>query len=141
MRFMVLVKATKESEAGQMPSKELINEMGKFNTEMVKAGVLLDGNGLSASSKGKRLTWGNGKVDVIDGPFAETKELVSGFWMIQVKSMDEAVEWIRRAPMIPGSNVEIRKVMGPEDFGPEFAEEMAKEAKLAAQLEAQKKQG
>ena len=125
MRVMVIVKATKNSEAGKMPSKELLTEMGKFNEELVKAGIMLDGDGLKPTSKGKRVRFSPGnKRTVIDGPFTETKELVAGYWIWQVKSLDEAVEWVRRCPdPMPGeeSELEIRPFYEPEDFGPEFA--------------------
>jgi hypothetical protein len=127
MRVMVLVKATKTSEAGKMPSKELLADMGRFNEELVKAGIMLDGDGLKPSSKGKRVRFSPGKPrTVIDGPFTETKELVAGYWIWQVKSLDEAVEWARRCPdPMPGeeSELEIRQFYEPEDFGPEFAPE------------------
>ena len=125
MRVMVIVKATKASEAGKMPPRELLAEMGKFNEELVKAGIMLDGDGLKPSSKGKRIRFSPGKPrTVTDGPFAETKELVAGYWVWQVKSMDEAVEWLRRCPdPMPGeeSEIEVRPFYEPEDFGPEFA--------------------
>ncbi|HEY1418663.1 MAG TPA: YciI family protein [Myxococcaceae bacterium] len=128
MRVMVIVKATKNSEAGKLPSKELMTEMGKFNEELVKAGIMLDGDGLRPSSKGKRIRFTpGGKRTVIDGPFTETKELVSGYWIWQVKSLDEAVEWARRCPdPMPGeeSELEIRPFYEPEDFGPAFTVEM-----------------
>jgi hypothetical protein len=128
MRVMVLVKATKTSEAGTMPKKELLAEMGKFNEELVKAGIMLDGDGLRPSSKGKRVRFSPGKPrTVIDGPFTETKELVAGYWIWQVKSMDEAVEWVRRCPdPMPGeeSEIEIRQFYEAEDFGPEFTADM-----------------
>jgi hypothetical protein len=119
MRFMVMVKATKDSEAGVMPSEELLGAMAKFNEEMVKAGVMLDGNGLQASSKGARVRFSGDKRTVIDGPFAETKELVAGYWIIQVKSKAEAIEWIKRCPNAhPGeSEIEIRQLFELEDFG------------------------
>jgi len=119
MRFMVLVKATKDSEAGVMPSVQLLEEMGKFNEELIKAGMMLAGEGLHPSSKGKRIRFSGKKRTVIDGPFAETKELVAGFWLIQAKSMDEAVEWIKRVPnpMNEDSEIEIRPVFEAEDFG------------------------
>jgi hypothetical protein len=124
MRVMVLVKATKDSEAGKMPVKELLAEMGKFNEELVKAGILLDGDGLRPSSKGKRVRFSPGKKrTVIDGPFTETKELVAGYWIWRVKSLDEAVEWVRRCPdPMPGeeSEIEIRPFYEAEDFGSEF---------------------
>ncbi len=127
MRVMVIVKATKNSESGKMPSPKLLADMGKFNEELVKAGVLLDGDGLKPSSKGKRVRFSPGNIrTVIDGPFTETKELVAGYWIWQVKSLDEAVEWVRRSPdPMPGeeSEVEIRPFFEAEDFGPEFIPE------------------
>jgi hypothetical protein len=127
MRVMVIVKATKNSEAGKMPSKELLTAMGKFNEELVKAGIMLDGDGLKPSSKGKRIHFSPGsKRTVIDGPFTETKELVAGYWIWQVKSIDEAVEWARRCPdPMPGeeSELEIRPFYDPEDFGAEHLED------------------
>jgi len=119
MRFMVMVKATKDSEAGVMPSEELLAAMAKFNEEMVKAGVMLDGNGLQASSKGARVRFSGNKRTVIDGPFAETKELVAGYWIIQVKSKAEAIEWIKRCPnpMNEDREIEIRQIFELEDFG------------------------
>ena len=119
MRFMVMVKATKDSEAGVMPSEELLDAMGKFNEEMVKAGVMLDGNGLQASSKGARIRFSGDKRTVIDGPFAETKELVAGYWIIQVKSKAEAIEWIKRCPNPHNvdSEIEIRQLFELDDFG------------------------
>ena len=119
MRVMVIVKATKNSEAGVLPSEKLLADMGKFNEELVKAGVMLAGDGLHPSSKGKRVRFSGGKKTVIDGPFAETKELIAGFWIWQVKSMDEALEWVRRCPdPMPGeeSELEIRPVYEAEDF-------------------------
>ena len=116
MRVMVLVKASKDSEAGVLPDPKLLAEMGKFNQELMKAGVMLAADGLRASSKGKRVRFAGGKKTVIDGPFAETKELVAGFWLWQVKSMEEAVEWLKRAPF-EGTEVEIRQVAEVEDFG------------------------
>ena len=144
MRVMVIVKATKDSEAGKMPSKELLAEMGRFNEELVKAAILLDGDGLKPSSKGKRVRFSPGKQrTVVDGPFTETKELVAGFWIWQVKSIDEALEWARRCPdPMPGEDceLEIRPFYEIEDFGPELtAEVRAKEAELRAYLEAQAK--
>jgi hypothetical protein len=119
MRFMVMVKATKDSEAGVMPSEELLGAMGKFNEELVKAGVMLDGNGLQPSSKGARIRFAGDKRTVIDGPFAETKELVAGYWLIQVKSLAEAVEWMRRCPNphTEGGEIEIRQLFELDDFG------------------------
>jgi hypothetical protein len=119
MRFMVLVKASKDSEAGMMPSEEMLAAMAKFNEEMVKAGVMLDGNGLQPSSKGARVRFSGDKRTVIDGPFAETKELVAGYWVLQCKSLQEAIEWIRRCPNphLEDSEIEIRQMFELEDFG------------------------
>ncbi len=143
MRVMVIVKATKNSEAGVMPSEKLLAEMGKFNEELVKAGVMLAGEGLHPSSKGKRVVFSSGKKVVIDGPFAETKELIAGFWLWQVKSIEEAVEWVRRCPdPMPGeeSVLEIRPVFEAEDFGKEFTPELrAQEERLRADIERQRK--
>ncbi|SRR5258707_6819666 len=136
MRFMVIVKANKDSEAGVMPSEKLLTDMGKFNEELVKAGVMLAGDGLHASSKGARVKFSGGKTTVIDGPFAETKELVAGYWMWQVKSKQEAIEWLKRAPF-EDTEVEIRQVFEAEDFGAEFTPELREqEARLRAQVEA-----
>ena len=132
MRFMVIVKASKDSEAGKMPSQELLTEMGNFNEELVKAGVLLAGEGLHPSSKGARIRFNGSKRTVIDGPFSETKELVAGFWLIQAKSIDEAIEWMKRCPNpMPGeeSELEIRQVFEAEDFGPEFTPEAREQEK------------
>ena len=137
MRVMVMVKATKDSEAGQMPSTELLAAMGKYNDELVKAGVMLAGEGLHPSSKGKRMRFSGAKRTVIDGPFTETKELVAGFWLWQVKSMEEAIEWLKRCPNpMPGeSEIEIRPVFEAEDFGAEFTPELrAQEERQRAQL-------
>ena len=123
MRFMVLVKADKNSEAGVLPSKELLAEMGKFNEELANAGVMLAGEGLQASSKGARVKFSGGKCTVIDGPFAETKELIAGFWIWQVKSKEEAIEWLKRAPF-EDTEVEIRQVFEAEDFGAEFTPDL-----------------
>ena len=143
MRVMVMVKATRNSEAGAMPSEKLLADMGKFNEELVKAGVMLAGEGLHPSSKGKRVVFSGGKKSVIDGPFAETKELVAGFWLWQVKSIEEAVEWVRRCPEpMPGeeSAIEIRPVFEAEDFGKEFTPELrAQEERLRAEIERQRK--
>ena len=119
MRFMIMIKADKNSEAGQMPDERLLNEMGKFNEELVKAGVMLAGEGLQASSKGCRVRFSGGKKTVIDGPFTETKELVAGFWLFDVKSKEEAVEWVKRCPnpMDEESEIEIRQVFEIDDFG------------------------
>jgi hypothetical protein len=124
MRFMVLVKASKDSEAGVLPTNEQLATMGQFNEEMVKAGVMLAADGLQASSKGARIKFSGEKRTVTDGPFTETKELVAGFWLIQVKSKAEAIEWIKRAPFDGGEEVEIRQVFEAEDFGPEFTPEL-----------------
>ena len=124
MRCMVIVKADKVSEAGVMPSHKLLEEMGKFNEELAKAGVLLAGEGLQPSSKGKRVKFSGSNRTVIDGPFTETKELIGGFWLWQVRSMDEAIEWLRRAPFDGGTEIEIRQVFETEDFGAEFTPEL-----------------
>ncbi|MEO7110660.1 MAG: YciI family protein [Polyangiaceae bacterium] len=136
MRFMVLVPASKESEAGQLPSAELLEKMGAFNGEMVKAGILLAGEGLHPSSKGARVTFKGGKTKVTDGPFTESKELVAGYWILQVKSREEAIAWISRAPFDGDTTIEIRQVFAPEDFAPVdlTGELMAKEAALRAQV-------
>ena len=134
MRFLVIVKANKDSEAGVMPTKELLTEMGKFNEELVKAGVMLAGEGLHPSSKGARIKFSGGKQTVIDGPFAETKELVAGYWLWQVKSKNEAIEWLKRAPF-EDTEVEIRQVFEAEDFGAEFTPELRKqEERLRAEI-------
>jgi hypothetical protein len=127
MRFMVLVKADKDSEAGVMPSTEILAKMGKFNEELVKAGVMLAGEGLAPSSKGARVKFEGTKRTVTDGPFAETKELVAGFWLWQCKSKDEAIEWLKRAPFDGGTEIEIRQVFEAEDFGEEFTPELRKQ--------------
>ena len=124
MRVMVIVKASKESEAGILPDKEILNKMGKFNEELVKAGVMLAGEGLQASSKGKRVKFLGDKRTVTDGPFTETKELIAGFWLWQVRSMDEAVEWLKRAPFDGGTEIEIRRVFEAEDFGENMTPEI-----------------
>jgi hypothetical protein len=139
MRVMAIVKATEDSEAGVMPSEELLTEMGKFNEEMVKAGVLLAGEGLQASSKGARVSFGgDGERAVIDGPFAETKELIAGFWLMQVRSFEEAIEWIKRCPNPhnePGA-IEIRQIFEADDFGEEFTPELREqEERLRVQAE------
>ncbi len=139
MRVMVLIKATEESEAGVMPSQELLTEMGNFNEELVKAGVMLAGDGLHPSSEGVRVAFSGGERKVIDGPFAETKELLAGYWVWQVKSVDEAIEWVRRMPNPPGQDgvVEIRPVFEADDFGDEFTPELREqEARLRTQVEA-----
>ena len=137
MRVMVIVKANKDSEAGVLPSGDLLSEMGKFNEELVKAGVMLAGEGLQSSAKGVRVKFGGGKSRVIDGPFTETKELIAGFWLWQVKSMEEAIEWIRRSPFQKGEEeIEIRRVFEAEDFGsnltPELREQEARRRERVA---------
>ncbi len=136
MRFMVIVKADKNSEAGVLPSKEILAAMGKFNEELVKAGVMLAGEGLQASSKGKRVRFSGQQRMVIDGPFAETKELIGGFWLWQVKSMEEAVEWLKRAPFDGGTEVEIRQVYEASDFPADVLppEDAAREQALRDEL-------
>jgi hypothetical protein len=134
MRVMVIVKANKDSEAGILPSREILTKMGKYNEELVKAGIMLAGDGLQASSKGKRVKFSGAKRTVIDGPFAETKELIAGFWLWKVKSMEEAVEWLKRAPFDGGVEVEIRQVFELEDFAPQLTPELQKrEERLRAQ--------
>jgi hypothetical protein len=134
MRFMVLVKADKDSEAGVMPTKELLTAMTKYNEELAKAGVMLAGEGLQPSSKGVRVRFSGNKRTVIDGPFSETKELLAGFWIFQVKSKEEAIEWIKRAPFDGGTEIEIRQVFEEEDFGAEFTPELReRERRLAEQ--------
>jgi hypothetical protein len=138
MRVMVMVKATEESEAGKMPSTELLEAMGEFNEELVKAGVMLAGEGLHPSAKGKRVRFSGSQRTVIDGPFAETKELVAGFWLWQVKSMDEAIAWVKRCPnpMESDSDIEIRPLFEAEDFGAEFTPELREqEERLRAEME------
>ncbi len=139
MRVMVIVKATHNSEAGVMPDEKLLADMGRYNQELVKAGIMLAGDGLHPSSKGKRVRFADGKKTVLDGPFAETRELIAGYWMWQVKSMDEAVEWVRRCPdPMPGeeSEIEIRPVFEAEDFGEAFTPELrAQEARLRAGID------
>jgi hypothetical protein len=140
MRVMVIVKADKDSEAGKMPSKQILTDMGNFNEELVKAGVMLAGEGLSPTSKGKRVKFDGARRTVTDGPFTETKELIAGFWLWQVKSIDEAVEWLKRAPFGGGTEVEIRPVFEAEDFGEEFTPEArAQEERLRAEIERKKK--
>jgi hypothetical protein len=145
MRAMVIVKASKESEAGEMPSEQVLAEMGKFNEQLTQAGVMLAGEGLHPSSKGKRVKFSGGQRIVTDGPFAETKELIAGFWLWKVNSMDEAIEWIKRIPFDPADpssgEIEIRPVFEAEDFGDEFTPEArAQEDRLRAEIERQKNQ-
>jgi hypothetical protein len=135
MRFMVIVKANKDSEAGVMPDQKLLEAMGKYNEELAKAGVMLAGEGLHPTSKGKRVRFSGNQRTVLDGPFAETKELIAGYWLFQAKSMDEAVDWVKRAPFDGGSEVEIRQVFEAEDFGAEFTPELRQqEERLRAKI-------
>lgn len=142
MRFMIIRKADKETEAGVLPSEQLFTAMMKYNEELVKAGVMLDGQGLHASSKGARIKFSGGKPTVVDGPFTETKELIAGFTMIQVKSREEAIEWVKRWPAIDGHGeveLELRQVFEAEDFGPEFTPELREqEERLRAQSSAKR---
>jgi hypothetical protein len=134
MRFMVIVKANKDSEAGVMPSEKMLTDMGNFNEALVKAGVMLAGEGLHPTSKGARVKFSGGKTSVIDGPFAETKELVAGYWVWQVKSKEEAIDWLRRAPF-EDTELELRQIFEAEDFGAEFTpESRAQEERLRAQV-------
>lgn len=138
MRVMVVVKANEDSEAGVMPSEQMLSEMGKYNEELVKAGVMLAGEGLHPSSKGKRVEFSGGKKTVIDGPFTEAKELIAGFWLWQVRSLDEAVEWVKRmpSPHEGQAEVEIRPVFEADDFGEEFTPELREqEERLRKQIE------
>lgn len=138
MRFMMLVKATRDSEAGVLPTTEELAAMGKYNEELVKAGVLLAAEGLHASSKGARVSFSGGKHTVTDGPFMEAKELIAGFWLIQVRSLGEAVEWAKRCPFVDGE-IEIRQVFEAEDFGPELSPELREaEERLRAQTAAKR---
>jgi hypothetical protein len=141
MRFMVMVRADRNTEAGVMPTERLLADMGKYNEELVKAGVLLAGEGLQPSSKGARVRFSGSKRTVIDGPFAEAKELIAGFWLIQVKSLDEAIEWVKRCPnpLEGESEIEIRQVFEAEDFGAEFTPELREaEERMRAQIAAKK---
>lgn len=139
MRVMVLVKANKDSEAGVLPTKKMLTEMGAFNDKLVKAGVMLAGEGLKPTSAGKRVRFSGAKRTVIDGPFAEAKELVAGYWLWQVKSIDEAVDWIKRAPFDEGAEIEIRPLFEAEDFGAEFTPELREqEERQRAQIAARK---
>jgi len=142
MRVMVIVKASAESEKGVMPSQQELSDMGKYNEELVKAGVMVGGDGLAASHQGKRVRFDGKKRAVIDGPFAETKELIAGYWLWQVKSMDEAVEWLKRAPFDGGTEVEIRRVFEADDFGEEFTPELREqEQRVWAQAAENAKKG
>ena len=141
MRFMVIVKATQDSEAGAMPSEQLLTDMGKYNEELAKAGILVAGDGLQPSSKGARVRFSGPKRTVVDGPFAETKELIAGFWLWKVKSKEEAIEWVRRCPNpMPGdSEIEIRQVFEAEDFGEQFTPELKEQAeRVYTQVSAKK---
>jgi hypothetical protein len=139
MRVMVIVKANKESEAGQMPDEKILTDMGKYNEELVKAGIMKAGDGLHPSSKGKRVRFSGSERTVIDGPFTETKELIAGFWIWQVKSMDEALSWLKRAPFDGGTEIEVRPIFEMEDFGKEFTPEAReREARLRAEIESKK---
>jgi hypothetical protein len=139
MRFMVIVKADRDTEAGVMPTEQMLADMGNFNDELVKAGVMLAGEGLQPSSKGARIRFSGTKRTVIDGPFAETKELIAGFWLVQVKSLDEAIEWFKRAPMGGDTELEIRQVFEADDFGAEFTPELREqEDRQRAQIAAKK---
>ena len=140
MRFMILVKADKNSEAGVMPDTKLLAEMGKYNEELAKAGIMLAGDGLAPSSKGARVRFSGKNRTVIDGPFTETKELLAGYWIWQVKSKDEAIEWLKRAPFDGGTEVEIRQVFEAEDFGAEFTPELrAQEDRIREKITSKKK--
>ena len=138
MRFMVIVKADKNSEAGVLPSRELLTEMGKFNEELAKAGIMLAGEGLQPSSKGSRVRFSGNKRTVVDGPFSETKELIAGFWLWQVKSKEEAIEWLKRAPFREGE-VELRQVFEAEDFGADFTPELREQEERIRQQVATRK--
>jgi len=140
MRFMVIVPASKESEAGVLPDTKILAEMAKFNEELVKAGVLLAGEGLHPSSKGARIKFSGGKTTMTDGPFTESKELIAGFWLIQAKSMEEAIAWMKRAPFGGGVEIEIRQVFEAADFGPALTPELKEqEERLRAQVEKERK--
>jgi len=135
VRVMVIVKASKESEAGEMPTEAILAAMGKYNEELVKAGVMLEGEGLHPSSRGKRIRFSGSQPTVIDGPFAETKELIAGYWVWRVASMDEAVSWLKKAPFDGGAELEIRPIFEAEDFGKEYTPELrAQEERLRAQI-------
>ena len=139
MKFMVIVKADKDSEAGVMPSKELLTQMGNYNEELVKAGVMLEGEGLHPTSKGVRVRFDGSKRTVIEGPFSESKDLIAGYWLWQVRSKQEAIEWLKRAPFDGGAEVELRQVFEAEDFGAEFTPELrAQEERLRQRAEANK---
>ena len=139
MKFMVIVKANKDSEAGVMPSREILTAMGKYNEELVKAGVMLAGEGLHPTSKGKRVKFSGGKHTVTDGPFTETKELIAGFWLWQVRSMEEAVEWLKRAPFDGGTEIELRLIFEADDFGAELTPELREQEERLRKQVAQRK--
>ncbi len=141
MRVMVLVKANEESEAGVLPDEKILTEMGTYNEELVKAGVMLAGEGLQSSSKGVRVRFSGKERTVIDGPFAETKELIAGFWLLQVKSRDEAIEWIKRAPFDGGTEIEIRQVFEAEDFGAELTPELREQEDRIRQIAEKNQKG
>ena len=139
MRFMVMIRADQNTEAGVMPSEQLLADMGRFNEELVKAGVMLAGEGLQPSAKGARVTFSGKQRRVVDGPFAETKELIAGFWIWQVRSIEEAVEWLKRAPFDGGTEIELRPIFESEDFGKELTPELrAQEDRIREQLSAKK---
>ncbi|HEY2460792.1 MAG TPA: YciI family protein [Candidatus Acidoferrum sp.] len=139
MRVMVIVKANKDSEAGILPSTEILSKMGKYNEELVKAGVMLAGEGLHASAKGKRVKFSGTTRTIMDGPFAETKELIAGFWLWQVRSMDDAIEWLKRAPFDGGTEIEVRPVFEMEDFGAQATPEIREREQRLREQAAQKK--
>ena len=139
MRVMVIVKASKESEAGEMPSEQILRDMGNYNEQLVKAGIMQAGEGLHPTSKAKRIRFSGRDRTVIDGPFAETKELIAGYWLWKVKSMDEAVSWLKKAPFDGGTEIEIRPIFEAEDFGKEFTPELrAQEERLRSKMDSQK---
>lgn len=139
MRVMVIVKANKDSEAGVLPDKEILSKMGKYNEELAKAGIMLAGEGLQASSKGKRVKFSGSKRTITDGPFTETKELIAGFWLWKVKSMEEAVEWLKKAPFDGGTEIEIRPLHELEEFGEEFTPELRQQEERVRKQIATKK--
>ena len=139
MRVMVIVKASKESEAGEMPSEQILRDMGNYNEQLVKAGIMQAGEGLHPTSRAKRIRFSGQDRTVIDGPFAETKELIAGYWLWKVKSMDEAVSWLKKAPFDGGTEIEIRPIFEAEDFGKEFTPELrAQEERLRSKMDSQK---
>jgi hypothetical protein len=139
MRVMVIVKASKDSEAGILPSTELLSAMGKYNEQLVKAGIMLAAEGLQSSSKGKRIKFSGGKHTITDGPFTETKELIAGFWLWQVRSMEEAIEWLKRSPFDGGTEIEVRQVFEAEDFGANLTPEIKQqEERIRERIEKQR---